>query len=178
MSHRDCRTSRHGSRNPSWIFLSICGIIMALISYGMEEGIRLLFAFHFWLYEDISDNLYVWVMDSVCIVVFKAFFVHHLAPQAAEGQTDMPLSTQPTLRFATTGVVSSPVLSVRLIAVFQGAKTVYFATEFPFDSRELVFFALTGALCGLLSAFFVWIHRHYGLFVRSNKTLNKFLQKK
>lgn len=42
-------------------------------------------------------------------------------------------------------------LAVRLLSVwFQGADTVhaiyptYISTEFPFDSRELIFFALTG----------------------------------
>ncbi|XP_030565657.1 chloride channel protein 2-like [Drosophila novamexicana] len=74
--------------------------------------------------------------------------------------------------------------AVRLLAVwFQGADTVTavyptnISTEFPFDSRELVFFALTGALCGLLGASFVWVHRQYVLFIRSSKKLNKFLQK-
>ncbi|XP_068158143.1 chloride channel protein 2-like [Drosophila tropicalis] len=73
---------------------------------------------------------------------------------------------------------------VRLLAVwFQGQETVHalfpttITTEFPYDTQELMFFGLTGVLCGLMGAGFVWVHRHYVLFMRSSKTLNMFLQK-
>lgn len=33
-------------------------------------------------------------------------------------------------------------------------------------------------ICGLGGATYVWVHRHYVLFMRSNKKMNKFLQKK
>lgn len=271
-----------------WIFLTICGIIMALISFGMDEGIRLLISVRFWFYKDITTDPFVqyftWVLLPVCMVVFTAFFVHHISPQAAgsgipemktilRGVTlknyltfktlvakvlgltfilgsGMPLGKEgPYVHIASIvanllSKMAAPFRSiyqnesrntemlaaacalglgtcfaapigavlfsievtttyfavrnywrgffgcvvgasaVRLIAVwFQGADTVHavyptnIATEFPFDSRELVFFALTGALCGMLGASFVWIHRHYVLFIRSSKTLNKFLQK-
>ncbi|XP_052842708.1 chloride channel protein 2 isoform X9 [Drosophila gunungcola] len=72
----------------------------------------------------------------------------------------------------------------RLLAVwFQNADTVRalfltnFTTEFPFDPQELFVFALIGLVCGLGGASYVWVHRRYVLFMRSNKRMNKFLQK-
>ncbi|XP_023034140.1 chloride channel protein 2 isoform X2 [Drosophila willistoni] len=72
----------------------------------------------------------------------------------------------------------------RLLAVwFQNADTVRalfltnFTTEFPFDPQELFVFALIGFVCGLGGASYVWVHRRYVLFMRSNKRMNKFLQK-
>ncbi|XP_055299959.1 chloride channel protein 2 isoform X4 [Sitodiplosis mosellana] len=72
----------------------------------------------------------------------------------------------------------------RLLAVwFQKAETVTavfatdFASEFPFDPQELFVFALMGFVCGCLAAFYVWVHRQYVMFMRSNKKMNLFLQK-
>ncbi|XP_059609893.1 chloride channel protein 2 isoform X2 [Phlebotomus argentipes] len=72
----------------------------------------------------------------------------------------------------------------RLLAVwFQKADTVtaLFATnftmDFPFDPQELFVFALIGVVSGLGGALYVWVHRKYVLFMRSNKRINKFLQK-
>ncbi|ALC46863.1 ClC-a, partial [Drosophila busckii] len=271
-----------------WIFLTVCAIIMALISFFMDEGIRISYAVRFWLYNDVAGDLFTkylaWVILPVFLVVFTAGFVNHLAPQAAgsgipEMKTilrgvhlknylsfktlvakvlgltlvlgsGMPLGKEgPYVHIASIVAAllsklatpfrkiyqnesrntemlaaacalglgtcfAAPIgavlfsievttsyfavrnywrgffgcvigaAAVRLIAIwFQGADTVtaiyptHIATEFPFDSRELIFFALTGALCGLLGASFVWIHRHYVLFIRSSQLLNKFLKK-
>ncbi|KAL9890912.1 chloride channel protein 2 isoform 6-T12 [Glossina fuscipes fuscipes] len=72
----------------------------------------------------------------------------------------------------------------RLLAVwFQNLDTVRaifltnFTTEFPFDPQELFVFALMGLICGIGGAAYVWVHRRYVLFMRSNKKMNKFLQK-
>uniref|UniRef100_A0A182P7R8 Chloride channel protein n=1 Tax=Anopheles epiroticus TaxID=199890 RepID=A0A182P7R8_9DIPT len=72
----------------------------------------------------------------------------------------------------------------RLLAVwFQKADTVTamfstnFTSDFPFDPQELFVFALIGLVCGLGGALYVWVHRKYVLFMRSNKKMNKFLQK-
>ncbi|XP_055373776.1 chloride channel protein 2 isoform X2 [Condylostylus longicornis] len=72
----------------------------------------------------------------------------------------------------------------RLLAVwFQNADTVRaffltsFTADFPFDPQELFVYALMGVICGLGGALYVWVHRHYVLFMRSNKKMNKFLQK-
>lgn len=72
----------------------------------------------------------------------------------------------------------------RLLAVwFQNTDTVraffltHFTADFPFDPQELFVFALMGVLGGLGGALYVWVHRRYVLFMRSNKKMNKFLQK-
>ncbi|XP_055592934.1 chloride channel protein 2-like isoform X2 [Uranotaenia lowii] len=72
----------------------------------------------------------------------------------------------------------------RLLAVwFQKADTVTalfatsFTADFPFDPQELFVFALIGLISGLGGASYVWVHRKYVLFMRSNKRMNKFLQK-
>lgn len=72
----------------------------------------------------------------------------------------------------------------RLLAVwFQKADTVTamfptnFTMDFPFDPQELFVFALIGLLSGLGGALYVLVHRKYVLFMRSNKRINKFLQK-
>ena len=73
----------------------------------------------------------------------------------------------------------------RLLAIwFQREETItaMFATnftmEFPFDPQELLVFALIGVGSGLLGAFYVWLHRQYVIFMRKNKSMNSFLQKK
>ncbi|KAL5286624.1 CLCN2 family protein [Megaselia abdita] len=72
----------------------------------------------------------------------------------------------------------------RLLAVwFNNVDTVKaffltnFTTDFPFDPQELFIFALMGVVCGLGGASYVWFHRKYVLFMRSNKKMNAFLQK-
>ncbi|XP_056641696.1 chloride channel protein 2-like isoform X2 [Diorhabda sublineata] len=72
----------------------------------------------------------------------------------------------------------------RLLAVwFQKAETVTavyrtnFYMDFPFDPQELFVFALLGAFSGLGGAFYVWVHRQYVIYMRKNKSLNKFLSK-
>ena len=73
----------------------------------------------------------------------------------------------------------------RLLAIwFQREETITamfitnFTMDFPFDPQELFVFALIGAFSGLAGSFYVWLHRQYVLFMRKNKSMNKFLQNK
>lgn len=73
----------------------------------------------------------------------------------------------------------------RLLAVwFQNSDTITalfltnFTMDFPFDPQELFVFALIGVVSGFGGALYVWVHRQYVLFMRSNKKMNTFLQKK
>merc|ERR1719210_2276484 len=60
-----------------------------------------------------------------------------------------------------------------IVAVFRTT----FPIEFPYDPQELIVFALIGVFCGVGGAMYVFIHRKYVLWMRSNKQLKKFLQK-
>ena len=61
-----------------------------------------------------------------------------------------------------------------ITAVF---KTDY-QVDFPYDPQELFIYALIGVFGGLSGALFVWCHRQYVLFMRKNKKISSFLQKK
>ncbi|CAB0042051.1 unnamed protein product [Trichogramma brassicae] len=73
----------------------------------------------------------------------------------------------------------------RLLAIwFQREETITamfitnFTMDFPFDPQELFVFAVIGLVSGALGAFYVWLHRQYVIFMRKNKSMNRFLQKK
>lgn len=73
----------------------------------------------------------------------------------------------------------------RLLAIwFQREETITamfftnFTMDFPFDPQELFVFALIGVGSGLCGSFYVWLHRQYVIFMRKNKSMNSFLQKK
>lgn len=53
-----------------------------------------------------------------------------------------------------------------------------FTMDFPFDPQELIVFSIIGVMCGLGGAGYVWMHRQYVTFMRRNKRMNAFLQKK
>ncbi|XP_043199053.1 chloride channel protein 2-like [Amphibalanus amphitrite] len=72
----------------------------------------------------------------------------------------------------------------RLLAVwFEDEETITalfktdFKVDFPFDPQELFVFALIGAVAGFAGAFFVWLHRRYVVFMRSNSCMKSFLSR-
>lgn len=72
----------------------------------------------------------------------------------------------------------------RLLSVWSGALPTVkplFPTnlpqDFPFDPQEFAVFVLLGIVCGLMAAFWVFLHRQYVLFMRNTKVLSSFLQK-
>ena len=60
-----------------------------------------------------------------------------------------------------------------IIALFR----TEFNVEFPYDAKEIIIFAAIGIVSGLGGALYVYCHRRYVLWMRGNKSLNKFLQK-
>ena len=72
----------------------------------------------------------------------------------------------------------------RLLAViFRDEPTIIalFRTDFnpmmPYDAKEILIFAVIGIVSGCGGALYVYCHRRYVLWMRGNKSLNKFLQK-
>ncbi|XP_063841828.1 chloride channel protein 2-like isoform X3 [Scylla paramamosain] len=73
----------------------------------------------------------------------------------------------------------------RLMSVwFMGAQTIYplykvdLNNDYPYDVIELLPFLCIGIVCGFAGSLFVYLHRRYVMFMRHNKTLKTFLQKK
>ncbi|XP_071538119.1 chloride channel protein 2-like isoform X3 [Panulirus ornatus] len=73
----------------------------------------------------------------------------------------------------------------RLMSVwFVGSQTIYplYKVEhnyaYPYDVIELLPFLCIGIFCGFAGSMFVYLHRRYVMFMRHNKTLKNFLQKK
>ena len=52
-----------------------------------------------------------------------------------------------------------------------------FVMDFPYERKELVVFAMVGVFCGFGGALYVYLHRTYVTWMRSNGCLRKFLQK-
>ena len=60
-----------------------------------------------------------------------------------------------------------------IVAVFN----TRFAMDFPYERKELVVFAMVGVFCGFGGALYVYLHRTYVTWMRSNRCLRKFLQR-
>lgn len=69
-----------------WIFLTIHGFIMAVLSYVMDKGISMCTNSRVWLYRDLTADptmqFFAWIALPVCLILFSAGFVHLVAPQS------------------------------------------------------------------------------------------------
>jgi len=271
-----------------WVFLFILGMIMALVSFGMDYTIALCNNARLWLVKDLVSNVWLqflgWVALPTILILFSTGFVHVIAPQAiGSGIPEMKVIlrgvvlkeylTFKTLVAKVVGLTATlgsgmplgkegpfvhiasivAALLTKLVTRVQGTyanesrksemlaaacavgvaccfgapiggvlfsievTSVYFAVrnywrgffaavigaivfrllsiwfedeetiiavfrttfpiEFPYDPQELFVFAFIGIFCGIGGSLYVFIHRKYVLWMRSNKKLSKFLQK-
>ncbi|XP_028393845.1 chloride channel protein 2-like isoform X2 [Dendronephthya gigantea] len=69
-----------------WLFLLILGIIVALISFGLDFSIDKCQQAHLWLYSHATDNIFgqylIWVLFPVCLIFFSVGFTHLVSPHA------------------------------------------------------------------------------------------------
>ena len=72
-----------------WVFLAVLGIVMAIISFIMDNGIEQCGASRMKLYNVVKEQNHhvlvqflAWCVLPVFLVLFSAGFVHLLAPQA------------------------------------------------------------------------------------------------
>ncbi|XP_046850431.1 chloride channel protein 2-like isoform X2 [Xenia sp. Carnegie-2017] len=69
-----------------WLFLLVLGIIVALISFGLDYSIDKCQQAHFWMYSHVSDNVFVqyllWVFFPVSLIFFSVGFTHLVSPHA------------------------------------------------------------------------------------------------
>ncbi|VVC29034.1 Hypothetical protein CINCED_3A021062 [Cinara cedri] len=69
-----------------WVFLTLLGLVMAVLSFFMDYGIDFTNEGRIWLFKDMMFNQYLqyisWVLLPVSLITFAAGFVHLVAPQS------------------------------------------------------------------------------------------------
>ncbi|KAF6736113.1 Chloride channel protein 2 [Oryzias melastigma] len=69
-----------------WIFLILLGLVMALVSWGVDFCIAICLQAHKWMYGGLDSNVLLqylaWVTYPVVLITFSAGFTQILAPQA------------------------------------------------------------------------------------------------
>ncbi|XP_050544371.1 chloride channel protein 2 isoform X2 [Daktulosphaira vitifoliae] len=69
-----------------WVFLTMLGLVMAVLSFVMDYSIDFINEGRIWLYKDMAFNQYlqyiVWVLLPVSLIIFAAGFAHLVAPQS------------------------------------------------------------------------------------------------
>lgn len=93
------------------VFLALLGIIMAVLSFMMDEGIKMCNRARASLYEELQDHhVFVrylcWLTLPISLILFSTGFVHMLAPQAVG-------SGIPEMKTIMRGVVLKEYLSFR-----------------------------------------------------------------
>ncbi|XP_053307318.1 chloride channel protein 1 isoform X2 [Spea bombifrons] len=69
-----------------WIFLVLLGLVMALVSWGMDYASAKSLKGYKWMYKTLGPNVWLqylaWVSFPVILIVFAAAFCHLVSPQA------------------------------------------------------------------------------------------------
>jgi len=69
-----------------WVFLAMLGVVMAIISFGIDFGIEKCVSSRRILYEQLGEHVgvkyLIWISLPVLLILFATGFVHVLAPQA------------------------------------------------------------------------------------------------
>ncbi|NXG60312.1 CLCN1 protein, partial [Hemiprocne comata] len=69
-----------------WIFLVLLGLVMALVSWGMDYASAKSLQAYKWMYRELHPNVplqyMVWVTYPLALILFAAIFCHLVSPQA------------------------------------------------------------------------------------------------
>uniref|UniRef100_A0A669Q937 Chloride voltage-gated channel 1 n=1 Tax=Phasianus colchicus TaxID=9054 RepID=A0A669Q937_PHACC len=69
-----------------WIFLVLLGLVMALVSWGMDYASAKSLQAYKWMYRELHPNIplqyLVWVAYPLVLILFAAIFCHLVSPQA------------------------------------------------------------------------------------------------
>ncbi|KAK3583412.1 hypothetical protein CHS0354_040381 [Potamilus streckersoni] len=135
-----------------WIFLTLLGILMAILSFAMDYIIEKCQEAKYWLYEELSFSVSLqymaWVLYSVLFILFATGFTHLVSPQAIG-------SGIPEMKTVLRGVVLKEFLTFRtLVAKVVGlissiGSTLPIGKEGPFVHIA----SLVAALLGKISSF-------------------------
>ena len=127
-----------------WVFLAVLGIVMAIISYIMDNGIEQCGSSRMKLYSVVKDQKYnlvvqflAWCILPVFLVLFAAGFVHLVAPQAVG-------SGIPEMKTVMRGVVLKEYLTVKTLIAKMVGLTATLGSGMPLGKVHMVvkFYAL------------------------------------
>ncbi|XP_010225434.1 PREDICTED: chloride channel protein 1-like, partial [Tinamus guttatus] len=69
-----------------WIFLILLGLVMALVSWGMDYASAKSLQAYKWMYRELHPNVAMqylaWVTYPLVLILFAAIFCHLVSPQA------------------------------------------------------------------------------------------------
>ncbi|XP_053320068.1 chloride channel protein ClC-Kb-like [Spea bombifrons] len=134
-----------------WIFLFLLGISMATISFGLDVTIAKLQRMNLWVYDALSQYLYLqyfsWVLYHVLLMMVSAGVAKYISPQAAG-------SGIPELKVTLRGVVLAEFFTFRtfiakLIGVtctLAAGNTIFLGKVGPFVHMATILATLLGKL--------------------------------
>lgn len=147
-----------------WLFLALMGIIMAILSFGMDYLIQQLQRSRMWLYEELlGDNLFFkligWCILPLLLVLFSAGFVHIVSPQSVG-------SGIPEMKTILRGVILYEYLTFRTLVAKMIGLTCALGSGLPLG-KEGPFVHVASMVATLLSKF---ISSFQGIYDNESRT--------
>ncbi|XP_074781039.1 chloride channel protein ClC-Kb-like isoform X3 [Athene noctua] len=172
-----------------WYFLFILGVLMATISFMMDLVVSRLYEAHRWLYQEVGDILVLkylsWTIYPTALAAFSTGFSQSITPHSGGVLFSIEvMSSHFAVRDYWRGFFAATcgAFMFRLLAVFNSEQETIAAVfksdlkiDFPFDLLETFFFAILGAVCGLLGCAYLFCQRWLLAAVKENWLTAKLL---
>ncbi|KRZ73307.1 Chloride channel protein 2, partial [Trichinella papuae] len=137
-----------------WMFLAVLGILMGTFSFGIDNCVRKLRSFHFFLiYQSMKWGVVfqwcTWVGFALFLILFAAGLCHYVAPEAAG-------SGIPEMKTLLRGVVLKEYLTFRTFIVKVIGLTMALSSSLPLG-KEGPFVHIASHLATLLSKWTIFM---------------------
>ncbi|KRY52101.1 Chloride channel protein 2, partial [Trichinella britovi] len=137
-----------------WMFLAVLGILMGTFSFGIDNCVRKLRSFHFFLiYQSVKWGVVfqwcTWVGFALFLILFAAGLCHYVAPDAAG-------SGIPEMKTLLRGVVLKEYLTFRTFIVKVIGLTMALSSSLPLG-KEGPFVHIASHLATLLSKWTIFM---------------------
>ncbi|XP_062480022.1 chloride channel protein 1 [Pezoporus occidentalis] len=151
-----------------WIFLILLGLVMALVSWGMDYASAKSLQAYKWMYRELHPNVpmqyLVWVTYPLVLILFAAIFCHLVSPQAVG-------SGIPELKTIMRGVVLKEYLTLKAFVAKVVGLTAGLGSGMPVG-KEGPFVHIASICAAVLSKFmsifcgvYENVHRQFDLLV-------------
>ncbi|XP_049680330.1 chloride channel protein 1 [Accipiter gentilis] len=151
-----------------WIFLVLLGLVMALVSWGMDYASAKSLQAYKWMYRELHPNVpmqyLAWVTYPLVLILFAAIFCHLVSPQAVG-------SGIPELKTIMRGVVLKEYLTLKAFVAKVVALTAGLGSGMPVG-KEGPFVHIASICAAVLSKFmsifcgvYENVHRQFDLLV-------------